>query len=103
MMLLTLLWTGADAVMLSGENSRKLSRASNQKMTQIIEAVEDSPLIQVPQNTPQIKKKRFITKTFVDTQLYGRCDSKQKAICTLTNSGWIQASKFRHGDHQHIF
>jgi pyruvate kinase len=32
-------------------------------MTQIIEAVEDSPLIQVPQNTPQIKTKRFITKT----------------------------------------
>jgi pyruvate kinase len=31
-------------------------------MTQIIEAVEDSPLIQVP-HTPQIKTKRFITKT----------------------------------------
>jgi pyruvate kinase len=30
-------------------------------MTQII-AVEDSPLIQVPQNTPQIKTKRFITQ-----------------------------------------
>jgi pyruvate kinase len=55
---------GADAVMLSGETA-----AGNhpvqviQKMTQIIEAVENSPLIQVPQNTPQIKTKRFITKT----------------------------------------
>jgi pyruvate kinase len=34
-----------------------------EKMTQIIKAVENSPLIQVPQNTPQIKTKRFITKT----------------------------------------
>jgi pyruvate kinase len=33
------------------------------KNDSIIEAVENSPLIQVPQNTPQIKTKRFITKT----------------------------------------
>jgi pyruvate kinase len=39
-------------------------------MTQL-EAVEDSPLIQVPQNTPQIKTKRLLLKQFVTTQLYG--------------------------------
>jgi pyruvate kinase len=41
----------------------KPSGSGYSKMTQIIEAVENSPLIQVPQNTPQIKTKRFITKT----------------------------------------
>src|SRR5690606_21659288 len=55
---------GADAVMLSGETSvGNYPVQVIQKMTQIIEAVEDSPLIQVPQNTPQIKTKRFITKS----------------------------------------
>jgi pyruvate kinase len=34
-----------------------------EKMTQIIKAVENSPLIQVPQNTPQIKQTFHYTKT----------------------------------------
>jgi pyruvate kinase len=34
-------------------------------MTQIIEAVEDSPLIQVPQNPPHVRTKRFITKVYL--------------------------------------
>jgi hypothetical protein len=33
-------------------------------MTQIIEAVEDSPLIQVPQNTPQKKQNVLSPKQF---------------------------------------
>jgi hypothetical protein len=48
-------------------------RSVIQKMTQIIEAVENSPLIQVPQNTPQIKTKRFITKTICRHACYGKC------------------------------
>jgi hypothetical protein len=47
-------------------------------MTQIIEAVEDSPLIQVPQNTPQIKTKRFITKTIFTTLQLWQMSSKLK-------------------------
>jgi pyruvate kinase len=55
---------GADAVMLSGETSvGKYPVQVIQQMTRIIEAVEDSPLIQVPQNTPQIRTNRFITIT----------------------------------------
>jgi pyruvate kinase len=48
---------GADAVMLSGETAA--GNYQFKKMTQIIEAVENSPLIQSPQNTPQIKNKAF--------------------------------------------
>jgi pyruvate kinase len=49
-------------------NGWKLSVQSNQKMTQkIIEAVEDSPLIQVPQTHHRLKTtKRFITKTICE-------------------------------------
>jgi pyruvate kinase len=49
---------GADAVMLSGETAGNYPVQVIEKMTQIIKAVENSPLIQVPQNT-QIKNKTF--------------------------------------------
>jgi pyruvate kinase len=50
---------GADAVMLRRNCYRELSCTGDWEMTQIIKAVENSPLIQVPQNTPQIKNKTF--------------------------------------------
>ena len=89
---------GADAVMLSGETA-----AGNypvqviQRMTQICEAVEDSPLIHVPQNTPQIKTKRFITKTICQQAAIMANTIQAKAICTLTNSGYtaFQISAWR--------
>jgi pyruvate kinase len=89
---------GADAVMLSGETA-----AGNypvqviQKMTQIIEAVENSPLIQVPQNTPQIKTKRFITKTICRHAAVMANAIEAKAISTMTNSGYtaFQLSAWR--------
>lgn len=89
---------GTDAVMLSGETA-----AGNypvqviKKMTQILEAVEDSPLIQVPQNTPQIKTKRFITKTICRHAAVMANAISAKAICTLTNSGYtaFQVSAWR--------
>ncbi|OUL63800.1 pyruvate kinase [Flavobacterium sp. AJR] len=97
---------GADAVMLSGETA-----AGNypvqviQKMTQIIEAVEDSPLIHVPQNTPQIKTKRFITKTICQQAALMANVIKAKAICTLTNSGYtaFQISAWRPSAHILVF
>jgi pyruvate kinase len=97
---------GADAVMLSGETA-----AGNypvqviQKMTQIIEAVEDSPLINVPQNTPQIKTKRFITKTICKNAALMANLIEAKAICTLTNSGYtaFQISAWRPSAHILVF
>jgi len=89
---------GADAVMLSGETSvGNYPVQVIQKMTQIIEAVEDSPLIQVPQNTPQIKTNRYITKTICQHAAQMANAIKAKAICTLTNSGYtaFQISAWR--------
>ena len=93
---------GADAVMLSGETA-----AGNypvqviQKMTQIIEAVEDSPLIIVPQNPPHVRTKRFITKSICYHAAIMANDIKAKAISTLTNSGYtaFQISAWRPSAH----
>ncbi|MEP6804558.1 MAG: pyruvate kinase alpha/beta domain-containing protein, partial [Flavobacterium sp.] len=76
-----------------------------QKMTQICEAVEDSPLIQVPQNTPQIKTKRFVTKTVCHQAALLANEIKAKAICTLTNSGYtaFQISAWRPSAHILVF
>jgi pyruvate kinase len=97
---------GADAVMLSGETSvGNYPVQVIEKMTQIIEAVEDSPLIQVPQNTPQIRTKRFITKTICYHAASMANVIKAKAICTLTNSGYtaFQISAWRPQAHILVF
>jgi pyruvate kinase len=89
---------GADAVMLSGETATgNYPVQVIQKMTQICEAVENSPLINVPQNTPQIKTKRFITKTVCHQAALLANEIDAKAICTLTNSGYtaFQVSAWR--------
>jgi len=97
---------GADAVMLSGETSvGNYPVQVIQKMTQIIEAVEDSPLIHVPQNTPQIKTKRFITKSICQHAANMANIIEAKAICTLTNSGYtaFQISAWRPKSHILVF
>lgn len=97
---------GADAVMLSGETSvGNYPVQVIEKMSQIIEAVEDSPLIQVPQNTPQIRTKRFITKTICHHAASMANVIKAKAICTLTNSGYtaFQISAWRPQSHILVF
>ena len=89
---------GADAVMLSGETATgNYPVQVIQKMTQICEAVENSPLIQVPQNTPQIKTKRFITKTICRHAATMANAIEAKAISTMTNSGYtaFQLSAWR--------
>src|SRR5690606_33185868 len=54
---------GADAVMLSGETSvGNYPVQVIQKISQIIMAVENSPLIKVPHDPPHIRTKRYITK-----------------------------------------
>lgn len=94
---------GADAVMLSGETSvGEYPVQVIEKMTQIIEAVEDSALIHVPQNTPQIKTNRFITKYVCQHAVQMANAIHAKAISTLTNSGYtaFQISAWR--PHAHI-
>lgn len=97
---------GADAVMLSGETSvGNYPVQVIQKMTQIIVAVEDSPLIQVPQNSPQIKTKRYITKSICQHAANMANVIEAKAICTLTNSGYtaFQISAWRPKSHILVF
>ena len=89
---------GADAVMLSGETSvGQYPVEVIEKMTQIIEAVEDSPLITVPQNIPQVRTKRYVTKTICYHAAQMATTIKAKAIVTLTNSGYtaFQISAWR--------
>ena len=97
---------GADAVMLSGETATgNYPVQVIQQMTQILKAVEDSPLIQVPQNSPQIKTSRFITKIVCHHATQMANDIKAKAICTLTNSGYtaFQISAWRPQSHILVF
>ncbi|MGQ7945701.1 pyruvate kinase [Flavobacterium sp. WC2509] len=97
---------GADAVMLSGETATgNYPVQVIQKMTQILEAVEDSPLIQVPQNSPQVRTNRFITKTICQNAALMANVIKAKAICTLTNSGYtaFQISAWRPSAHILVF
>jgi pyruvate kinase len=97
---------GADAVMLSGETATgNYPVQVIQQMTQILKAVEDSPLIHVPQNTPQIKTNRFITKIVCHHATLMANGIKAKAICTLTNSGYtaFQISAWRPSAHILVF
>ena len=93
---------GADAVMLSGETSvGNYPVEVIEKMTQIIEAVEESPLINVPQNPPHVRTKRFITKSICYHAAIMANEIKAKAISTLTNSGYtaFQISAWRPKSH----
>ncbi|EHQ42398.1 MULTISPECIES: pyruvate kinase [Myroides] len=89
---------GADAVMLSGETSvGSYPVQVIEKMTQIIQSVENSPLINVPQSPPTIKTNRYITKNICYHAALMANDIEAKAICTLTNSGYtaFQISAWR--------
>lgn len=89
---------GADAVMLSGETSvGNYPVQVIETMSRIINSVEDSPLIQVPQNPPVVRTKRYITKQICYHGALMANEIKAKAICTLTNSGYtaFQISAWR--------
>jgi pyruvate kinase len=97
---------GADAVMLSGETSvGNYPVQVIEKMTQIIESVEDSPLIQVPQTPPNVRTKRFITKSICYHAALMANEIKAKAISTLTNSGYtaFQISAWRPQAHVLVY
>lgn len=93
---------GADAVMLSGETSvGKHPIRVIQKMTEIIEGVENSTLIKVPHEPPHIRTKRFITKSVCYHAALMADDTDASAISTLTNSGYtaFQISAWRPRTH----
>lgn len=89
---------GADAVMLSGETSvGNYPVQVIEKMSQIIQAVENSPLIKVPHDPPHVRTNRYITKSICYHAAIMANEIKAKAICTLTNSGYtaFQISAWR--------
>lgn len=97
---------GADAVMLSGETSvGSYPVQVIEKMTQIIQSVEDSPIIKVPQSPPTIKTNRYITKNICYHAALMANDIEAKAICTLTNSGYtaFQISAWRPNSNILVF
>lgn len=93
---------GADAVMLSGETSiGKHPIKVIQKMTEIIQSVEHSPMIKVPHKAPHIRTNRFITKSVCHHAALMSDNISAAAICTLTNSGYtaFQISAWRPKTH----
>ncbi|MBT8253731.1 MAG: pyruvate kinase, partial [Bacteroidia bacterium] len=96
----------ADAVMLSGETSvGNYPVQVIQKMTDIINSVEDSHLINVPQSPPHIRTKRYITKAICYHAANMANEIDAKAISTLTNSGYtaFQISAWRPASHILVF
>jgi pyruvate kinase len=97
---------GADAVMLSGETSvGKYPVEVIRTMTNILKTVESSELIVVPQEAPNIRTKRFITKSICYHASQLAKGIQAKAICTLTNSGYTayQISAWRPSSHILVF
>ena len=97
---------GADAVMLSGETSVGSYPVEVIKtMTAIVESVEDSHLITVPQSPPHIRTKRYITKSICYHAANMANEINAKAISTLTNSGYtaFQISAWRPDAHILVF
>ena len=97
---------GADAVMLSGETSvGKYPVDVINTMSNILTAVENSELIEVPRSPPNIRTKRFITKSICYHAAHLANDIEAKAICTLTNSGYTayQISAWRPQAHVLVY
>ena len=97
---------GADAVMLSGETSvGNFPVQVIEKMTNILKSVEGSELIKVPQDPPNIRTKRYITKSVCYHAAAMANEIKAKAISTLTNSGYtaFQISAWRPSAHILVF
>ena len=97
---------GADAVMLSGETSvGQYPVQVIQKMASILQSVEDSPLIKVPQSPPHIRTNRYITKSICYHAANMANEINARAISTLTNSGYtaFQISAWRPAAHILVF
>lgn len=97
---------GADAVMLSGETSvGNYPVQVIEKMASILNSVENSELIRVPQEPPHIRTKRYVTKSVCYHAAIMANEIKARAISTLTNSGYtaFQISAWRPRAHILVF
>jgi len=80
---------GADAVMLSGETSvGEYPMEVIQQMRRIIESVENSPLISIPDEYIQCVNERYITKTLCHQAALMANSINAEVITTLTDSGY---------------
>lgn len=80
---------GADAVMLSGETSvGAFPLEVIKQMRKIIESVENSPLVTIPQAYVQCVNDRFITKTICHQSALLATSIDAEIITTLTDSGY---------------
>lgn len=97
---------GADAVMLSGETSvGNYPVEVIERMASILISVENSDLIKVPHDPPQIRTNRYITKSICFHAANMANEIKAKGISTLTNSGYtaFQISAWRPKAHILVF
>lgn len=97
---------GADAVMLSGETSvGSYPVQVIEKMSSIINSVEDSTLIKLPLNSPFIRSNRYVTNSVCYHAASMANEMKAKVISTLTNSGYtaFQISAYRPNSHILVF
>jgi pyruvate kinase len=97
---------GADAVMLSGETSVvKYPVEVIRTMANICKNVENSDLINVPQEPPHVRTNRYITKSICYHAASMANEIDARAICTLTNSGYtaFQISAWRPDAHILVF
>lgn len=80
---------GADAVMLSGETSvGEFPVEVIKQMRNIIDSVEDSPLINIPQAKITATNDRFISKEICHHAVMIANEINAKVISTLTNTGY---------------
>lgn len=80
---------GADAVMLSGETSvGQYPLEVIRQMRNIIESVEDSPLIKVPKTKFVNKSSRLISKIICHNAVIVADEINARVISTLTNTGY---------------
>ncbi|NQV77872.1 MAG: pyruvate kinase [Lutibacter sp.] len=80
---------GADAVMLSGETSvGEFPIEVIKQMRRIIESVENSPLISIPDEYVQCVNDRFISKTICHQAALMANTINAEVITTLTDSGY---------------
>jgi len=89
---------GADAVMLSGETSvGEFPIEVIKQMRRIIESVENSPLISIPDETMFCVNERYISKTICQHAALMANSMNAEVITTLTDSGYtaFQISSWR--------